>query len=680
MCLTRTIWCSLLLASTVAAAQTINVNQIRPSTENTDVITTVGGHTVWALPSQGTVPAIPLVFWSGLQTANNQIFAAHVVPVAVTVPTSCTNSAMQSYPTATGGSAATATGSLTFTFVDLTTSTTLCSFAVSASGTTATVSGAGGTVAAGDSVAWVGAATPDATFANFAIVVSGTVVGGGGGGGIPYPSGTGIPNVSGGAAWATTYNAGNLIPATFLPLGTSGAPGALQCGTGLTCTAGVAAVTGGGGGVPYPSGTGIPQVFGGVSWASTLSLQGTDTKVMTAGTVAGTGVNLCTDSLGGATTTGCPAPSLGGSGTLGFLPEFTATATIGNSPIDDGITNAGALTFSKQMVLNDPTHPSQMLFGYSGNVPTVGSSTQAGYAVNASGQGVLSEAGAAYSRICTAGNSVCASASPLTTKGDLFGHSTVDARVPVGTNGQVLQADSAQTLGIKYGAVALASLATQAADTVVQNATGGSATPTAVAMPTCTTGADLYNTSTHSWSCVSTGGGGNYVNITASLTPTNCTVTSGVCTTTGNVASVTLAAIPGTYRHLRIIVNGAQTDGSPQQCYIQFNGDSTSGNYKWVAADNGSINTTNGTGALVGTMTSTSQTGFAAMSKIEIADYAQTTWNKETLFESSYYNSGGHTYTGASWWTSTTAITSILYFPSTGNVGTGTSFTVYGEN
>lgn len=54
----------------------------------------------------------------------------------------------------------------------------------------------------------------------------------------------------------------------------------------------------------------------------------------------------------------------------------------------------------------------------------------------------------------------------------------------------------------------LATLATQAADTVDMNATGGSASPTAVAMPTCTTGADLYNTSTHSWSCVSTGGGG----------------------------------------------------------------------------------------------------------------------------------------------------------------------------
>lgn len=44
------------------------------------------------------------------------------------------------------------------------------------------------------------------------------------------------------------------------------------------------------------------------------------------------------------------------------------------------------------------------------------------------------------------------SASPLTTKGDLWGYSTVDARLPVGTDGYVLTADSAETLGIKWAA------------------------------------------------------------------------------------------------------------------------------------------------------------------------------------------------------------------------------------
>lgn len=42
------------------------------------------------------------------------------------------------------------------------------------------------------------------------------------------------------------------------------------------------------------------------------------------------------------------------------------------------------------------------------------------------------------------------STSPLTTKGDVWGFSTVDARIPVGSDGQVLTAASTQTLGVDY--------------------------------------------------------------------------------------------------------------------------------------------------------------------------------------------------------------------------------------
>lgn len=45
-----------------------------------------------------------------------------------------------------------------------------------------------------------------------------------------------------------------------------------------------------------------------------------------------------------------------------------------------------------------------------------------------------------------------AASSPLTTKGDLYTYGTDDARLPVGTNGHVLTADSAQTLGVKWAA------------------------------------------------------------------------------------------------------------------------------------------------------------------------------------------------------------------------------------
>lgn len=42
-------------------------------------------------------------------------------------------------------------------------------------------------------------------------------------------------------------------------------------------------------------------------------------------------------------------------------------------------------------------------------------------------------------------------ASPLTTKGDIWGFSTLNARVPVGADGTVLTADSTQPLGVKWG-------------------------------------------------------------------------------------------------------------------------------------------------------------------------------------------------------------------------------------
>lgn len=42
--------------------------------------------------------------------------------------------------------------------------------------------------------------------------------------------------------------------------------------------------------------------------------------------------------------------------------------------------------------------------------------------------------------------------SPLTTKGDVWGFSTLDARIPVGADTFVLTADSAQPLGVKWAA------------------------------------------------------------------------------------------------------------------------------------------------------------------------------------------------------------------------------------
>ena len=48
--------------------------------------------------------------------------------------------------------------------------------------------------------------------------------------------------------------------------------------------------------------------------------------------------------------------------------------------------------------------------------------------------------------------------SPLTTKGDRWGYSTTNARIAVGADGQILTADSTQTLGVKWAAGASANI------------------------------------------------------------------------------------------------------------------------------------------------------------------------------------------------------------------------------
>lgn len=59
---------------------------------------------------------------------------------------------------------------------------------------------------------------------------------------------------------------------------------------------------------------------------------------------------------------------------------------------------------------------------------------------------------------------VPAGASPLTTKGDLYGRAAADARVPVGTDGFVLTADSSQALGLKWATVGAGGLIFQSAE------------------------------------------------------------------------------------------------------------------------------------------------------------------------------------------------------------------------
>jgi hypothetical protein len=60
---------------------------------------------------------------------------------------------------------------------------------------------------------------------------------------------------------------------------------------------------------------------------------------------------------------------------------------------------------------------------------------------------------------------------PLTTKGDLFGFSTTNARIPIGTDNQILTADSTQALGLKWASPASSGGMTLITETVASAAT-----------------------------------------------------------------------------------------------------------------------------------------------------------------------------------------------------------------
>ena len=168
--------------------------------------------------------------------------------------------------------------------------------------------------------------------------------------------------------------------------------------------------------------------------------------------------------------------------------------------LDDGVTAANTLTYSGLGGINS-THglsagsvsvppPTNWLTGGGGIASVADGSCTVGSIPNGV-SGLCDKSGLPYWTSQATGNNYQALASNTTSNAGYVLHGTTIAGI--GT----------------YSAIALSDLPSQPADSMLMNATGGSAAPAAVAMPTCTSGANLYNTSTHSWSCVATGGGGS---------------------------------------------------------------------------------------------------------------------------------------------------------------------------
>lgn len=110
----------------------------------------------------------------------------------------------------------------------------------------------------------------------------------------------------------------------------------------------------------------------------------------------------------------------------------------------------------------------------------------------------------------------------------------------------------------------------------------------------------------------------------------------------------------------------SDTGANYSRVYIYGNG-TTAGTGKSAASTDTSIT--------LGTMPTTSQ-GYWDISKVNIQNYANSTTYKTVLTRSDLLNDAA--YAGASLWRNTAAITSITLFSSSGNIATGSTFTLYG--
>jgi hypothetical protein len=186
-------------------------------------------------------------------------------------------------------------------------------------------------------------------------------------------------------------------------LGSTGSP----CGSGSPGVSSIDTLTGAftftGPGVSH---TGNAYTFNG----SGYTLPQATTTVLGGVKCDGTTIT-CTSGVIAAVAGGTGTVTHTGSLTAGFvmLGNGTADSKVSTS-LDDGITTANTITSTEPIAVKctSSSCPSQVGLTYNSlAAPTVGSSTTAVYAVNASGQAETSEAGAAFSRICTAANGVC---------------------------------------------------------------------------------------------------------------------------------------------------------------------------------------------------------------------------------------------------------------------------------
>ena len=245
----------------------------------------------------------------------------------------------------------------------------------------------------------------------------------------------------------------------------------------------------------------------------------------------------------------------------------------------------------------------------------------------------------------------------VTAKGDLI-VATASGSVTnqaVGTNNQVLMADSAQATGLKYAAEATATLTT--------------------------TGDLLYASAANTLARRAIGSTGDVLTVSGGV-PTWAAPASGgitqITSTTASNNTVTFSSITGTYQHLYIVVTNYLPVNNNSPLHMRFNSSAT--NY-WNITSFNTISDNPATETEINCVQNVRNSSANGFCYIFIPNYSNSVSPKMVTINSinqSNTTAGRiSTQNNAAAWNNTAAITSIGFTAQGGNITSGV-FTLYG--
>jgi hypothetical protein len=158
----------------------------------------------------------------------------------------------------------------------------------------------------------------------------------------------------------------------------------------------------------------------------------------------------------------------------------------------------------------------------------------------------------------------------------------------------------------------------------------------------------------------------------------------------GDTANFDVSSIPGTYKHLRLVLQGRGSDSSEQWDTLRFNNDSGANYDRVVHQDDGSgFSRYDSLGAtsidnLITLPGSGAPSGAACETIVDIPNYADTTFHKPVhALGTTRVNTGANNFRTnlvAGGWRSTSAIDRVTLAPAAGNFKLGSRLTIYGLN